>query len=175
MSGRQGFTLLELVVVMTIIALMAGAVAPRFADFAARREIAARANEAAALLVFARDWARAHGTAVLVQWQQDGAQVTAERDPDGAPGEFTPVQAGRDALLKLPAGLQVAELEEDGEPVELPYEVVFYPDGRAADLLLRLQDEDGRQQWVEYLGRYGVARLPETEEIEGDEADVPLP
>lgn len=175
MSGRQGFTLLELVVVMTIIALMAGAVAPRFADFAARREVAARAQEAAALLAFARDWARAHGTAVLVQWQEDGAQVTAERDPDGAPGEFAPVEVGREARLKLPAGLQVAELQEDGEPVELPCEIVFYPDGRAADLLLRLEDEDGRQQWVEYLGRYGVARLPAAEEIEGEEPDAPLP
>ena len=175
MTGRRGFTLLELVVVMTIIAVMAGGVAPRFADFAARREMAASAHEAAALLGFAREWARAHGTAVLVQWQEDGARVTAERDPDGAPGEFTPLQAGGEALLQLPAGVQIAALQEDGQPVELPCEVVFYPDGRAADLLLLLEDEAGRHQWVEYLGRYGVARLPEDGEIDEELADVPLP
>jgi len=168
--GGRGFTLLELVLVMTMIALMAGLVVPRFVDFAARSQLAAGGQQAAALLGFARHWALSRGVAVMVTWEQSGAVVSAEADPEGSPGEFTPLQAGRESRLALPEGITIASLQAGEGEQELPYESVIYADGTGEDLTVYLEDEAGHRQRVDYQGRLGRARVQA-----GEEADEKAP
>ena len=166
MSRQQGFTLLEMVLVMVILVIGAGVAVPRFADFTGRQHLAAAASQATAVLAFARDYARSHGVAVMVTWDQSLVTVSVEADPEGAPGEFTPVHAGWESLLRLPAGVTVADLLQGEESLELPWEQVIYADGTGEDLAVVLQDEQGHTRRLDYRGRLGTALVQE----EGEEA-----
>ena len=65
---RQGFTLIELVIVVVIVGIMAAVAAPKYAESTSRFRVRAAANRIAADLNFARRKAEASGTNQAVQF-----------------------------------------------------------------------------------------------------------
>jgi general secretion pathway protein H len=129
LERRQGFTLLEAVVVMVLIALVAGAAAQRLRPPSARvrLEIAARNFCATLRAARARAIATNSETSIVIDLARN-----AYASPVGAPGRFPP-----EALVTL----NVA-----GAPQLTPSRgaIAFFPDGGSTGGDMTLQTPDAR-------------------------------
>ena len=108
--ARLGFTLLELVVVMTIIGIVASIAVPRYANFVARGRADAAARRVVADLTFAQRLARQSGSTQRVSFSTDLDRYLLVGVPD-------PDHAGQDygaALLVDPYQARINSVDFDG-------------------------------------------------------------
>lgn len=112
--GNRGFTLLELLVVLTISTLALAVALPRFAALLPGAELKSYSRQTAALLRLARGQAIATGEEVALVLDQEGRQTRL---------------SGREAPYPWPeqVELRLAETTEPGQPG-----IVFYPDGTSS-------------------------------------------
>ncbi|MBI2933082.1 MAG: GspH/FimT family pseudopilin [Planctomycetes bacterium] len=134
-SRRGGLTLTELLVVMVVIAVVAGLVAPSFTGFFPGLKVQKAADELVAVLSKARTDAALtqHRYRLCVQVSDPPAYWLAyERDPLGEPGVFQRVAGAWGEPQALPEDVTLEALEGALEDVDAgPRYYEFRPDGTA--------------------------------------------
>jgi len=173
-GGRRGFTLLEMILVISVIAFLAWFAFPLMTAEAARRELPESANRLRALLIRTACAARTDGLRYRIRFRlEDEAEedeseedlrqpiVEVERDPYGAPNEWErvtepwarqPVLVGDVWCFRVRLGrpevadtLEEAFGPEEEEPV---YEDEQYEDEDYPPLVF---NPDGSSQWATFL------------------------
>ncbi|TMA69075.1 MAG: type II secretion system protein GspH [Deltaproteobacteria bacterium] len=147
-AERRGFTLLELVVTLAVIALAAGLVLPRLGD-ARGLELGAAARRLADTLAYARDRAILGGRPMRLVLDLDRGRWdlgTPARDPVAVIADFSPL--GRGAVL--PAGVRLAAVTAGGTPAATRgiAALDLEPDGDALPARIDLADASGRRASV---------------------------
>jgi prepilin-type N-terminal cleavage/methylation domain-containing protein len=137
-SGAGGFTLLELVLVMMIMALIMAVAAPSLAGFLRGRRSANAAGQILALGQYARTQSVSSGVVyrLAVDTTTQTYQLLVQR---GAEFILLGNEFGR--IHEMPVGV-TAQWQSTGG--EIPGYAEFYPDGRVACGILDLTDPDGR-------------------------------
>ena len=175
---QQGFTLLELVAVIVIVATLSALVGPRIAGSSDRLTLAADARVLLAAARRARMVAISEGRACsLVLWQGDdtGWSWYLEPDPDplarpqesmAASDQDMPMQQGEFGSLDLDT--QIASLSVAGEPEEMETEaaLLFEPDGRSRDYQVSLLHRDARGSTLMVSEATGLTNLQASDTLE---------
>jgi len=157
--GNRGFTLVEILVVMLLVALMAGAVIPLFGRRKEKEALRASALKLCDALAFCYSAAVTEARRYKWVWNEETRSWSCQReaDPLEAPGEFRPVFVGGRRDETLPPRIEVeglyfavkqdVEQGQEAEPVELPPEINFYPDGHCdtADVVLQVAPSEGEE------------------------------
>jgi type II secretion system protein H len=171
LSRRSGFTLIELMVVVVVMAILAGAVAPSIVSATRRTGLDATARKLADLLDFACAAAVARRQPVTVNLDAERhvcwAVTWAPRLPwlaeSETPEERTLVQ------LELPERIGVALVRDFGQ--EQPQQagqawetIRFAPDGTAEDVDVELRDDRENVKTIRVLFATGEVRMVEPED-----------
>lgn len=130
-NSPRGFSLLEVLLVLGLIALLAGLAWPSVAALQQRQELDQACREVIATVQAARRMALQFQTAVRVEYDMRGSTTTLW------------VSAGDDVLQQqLPQGVRVTASQRD----------VLWTcqrDGRIAGGTIRLQDDLGQTVWID--------------------------
>src|SRR5690606_234606 len=131
----RGFTLLELVIVLAIVALGAFVVAPNFSGMNART-FNAQVREANALLNYSRRTAVVTGQPAAAVFVTDGDEASAGEAATG-------LRRGTDEVWLRP-GIEVAYRDSAGQQVNVEnrVEIIFYPEGGSTGGELTLRQND---------------------------------
>lgn len=137
-TRRQGFTLLELVLVMVVICTVLAMASASLRGFFASRRTADAATRLVALTRYARSTAAAQGQEVRLNVDVDRSTVWLTTR---LTGPFVPLKNDLGRPWTMPEGTTV----EWVEPIEMdnPGVVTFYPDGRCDVVHLRLTGRQG--------------------------------
>jgi type II secretion system protein H len=135
---RQGFTLLELVLVMVIICTLLGMAAPSLRGFFLSRKTNETADRIIALARLARTTAVSQGSPcrLVVDAGRRTFYLTV-----GQAGQFERLQTSLGSPCVLPDGVDL-KLQVSGAQEGRGY-VAFFPDGRAEPATFRLKDIKG--------------------------------
>ncbi len=146
---RRGFSLIEIMVVCALIAIMAGAIIPRFGGGERRKRLEAAAATMSAAFHYCYSQAVVTGQRYRWQWDSEAGRgrFLIEKDPLEKSGEFTPVLVGGRQSEALPAGVELEGIyfavmkaaDEEGDEPDLPPEITFYPDGHCDSSYVVLQ------------------------------------
>jgi Tfp pilus assembly protein FimT len=155
-------TLLELVVVMTILVIVLGAVAPSLAGFLRGSQLRSLLRQVSSQFLYARNYAVSNGLLVRVSWDRDqqALELEAERDPAERPGEFERVRVSSLGRIVFPEDMEIADLEVNGES-NGETEVYFFPDGHTDSALVSIVHRDKE---------YSVEMAPLTGRVEVKDA-----
>lgn len=146
----RGFTLLEILVVVVIIAIMSGAIIPRIGNGMGRQQLEAAATTISSALTYCHSAAATESRRYRWVWdaQAQRARYLVEEDPLEAPGMFVPALVSQRRNEALPQEIElegiyfpVVRKNEDEPEVEMPPEITFHPDGHAtsAYVVVRLK------------------------------------
>jgi prepilin-type N-terminal cleavage/methylation domain-containing protein len=142
-SAKSGFTLMELVLVMLLMAVVAAVSAPNLRGFIAGRRSADTATEILAMARWARSQAISEGRVYQLNIDPSQGKVWVETvNPDGTTSETT---SDIGAPLQLPGGgkLQIdSDLPRGDNGAQIAR---FYPTGRTEPGTIRLTDDRGTQ------------------------------
>jgi general secretion pathway protein H len=127
-QSTQGFTLLELLVVMFLAAITIGVVATQFSGVASGFELKAESRKLAALLRHTRTRAISHSLSLGVVSLADGVQYQILPDGDE---------------VALPEGIYLSINPGADEVVFAQPGVYFYPDGSSSGGTLQLKSDAG--------------------------------
>ncbi|MDK2971066.1 MAG: hypothetical protein PWP23_821 [Candidatus Sumerlaeota bacterium] len=117
--GQEGFTLMELMVVLALLSVIAALVAPQLRGFVTGRASTEECRRFAALTEYARE--HAIGNAV---------RVALWVDEDGDSYGLRDTRTSRDIYTYQTAtGLTITPFDEEGEALEEDTELVIWPDG----------------------------------------------
>ena len=118
MALRRGFTLIELMVVLTILVLLAGLVAPSFTRQYHEAKLRSTVRDLVALMQYARSQAVVEGTTYRLNIDRDGGRVWVtyyETESEDASGESEPRFVEDETILgasrKLPDGVTIGEVQ----------------------------------------------------------------
>jgi len=144
---RNGFTLVELVLVCVVVGILLAATVPRFQHTADRLRTERSAFELTQLLRYARERALVEGQETAWVWHRTDRVVSIERvatsDPSGVTGASQgPEQSQPDAVRftqssPLPQGVEI-DVARDGQAVECSC-VRFFPDGQSEPTMLTIR------------------------------------
>ena len=169
-ARRSGFTLVELMVVVLVMAVLAGAIAPNIVSVAERRGLDRAAVQVRDLLDFAEAAAIARRKTVAVHYdpERNACWVVLEETFLPWLGEEPAAEARVLAAVRLPEQVSVAILY--GGAGEAPSRgdvrqgvIRFRPDATADEAVIELTDEDGRQETVRVRPSAGALIFAEEE------------
>lgn len=153
MAVPRGFTIVELVVVIVIIAVLSGMTVPQLAGSWGSASLRSAARDLLVTAQFARHYAATHRTRCrLVLHPTDGRYVLeAESDKETAEGGFEPVQSHAAKPGQLPSNVRFETLRilpRAGESRSDPQSsaVFFEPNGQADTAVIAITD--GRRFWT---------------------------
>lgn len=159
-KNTQGFTLIELMVVLVIMIATASTVLPNLAKFVQKIELNQAAEGLADAIRFGQLRALTKGKILQVRMEPTGYWLEEDRYQDNfsADKEFKPVfervkdRQGR--KRKLPQGINLA-------PYDTP--VLLFPDGRikVANIQICRREECLSVSQGQVMGQIEVAKLPE--------------
>jgi len=162
---RGGFTFLELLVVMTMIALITAAVVPVYgAGMNALRKRSVK-NELVGLIQYAQQQAVTESREYRILFDEEQKRywavrwVRAEEDEE----MFEPVEEAWGQERELPHHLSFKKLpKEKDEASKLPY-LAFYPSGSSGQAEIVVEDAGGRRQGfsIETTGALGKVKVEE--------------
>lgn len=187
-GSRRGFTLAELLVVMSIIVIMSAVAAPSFINLLSTSRLRAGARGVLAQCRYARDLATRERTYARVMFDPEGgvSQVEllekAEAAEPGSRGAVTPVGGSRGGVgltgdeqwvapgaalgapRRLPDGIEFDRMAS--RDAEGATEITFAPDGRGVDFFLTLRDSRDQTLAVHVSATTGTVRIiaPEDDE-----------
>ena len=184
---NAGFTLVELLLVVMILATTAALVAPSFRGFYAGRQLAAAAARLSVLLRRARTKAATEQLRVRLNIDPDSRiyWLTVEADPFEAPGAFVPPGDAWGRRFTLPNGVQLSRVTIDGEDAEpvafestsawtpksgSAYRIAFEPGGAAPDAVITItlasaeNENEMNAMQVRLRGLTGEVRIESAEE-----------
>ncbi|MCC2669330.1 MAG: hypothetical protein K0Q72_1801 [Armatimonadetes bacterium] len=173
---RRGHTLMEMLVVITLLTLFAGIVAPRFIASWSGAQMNAAVSAVRNDFAFAR--ARAASTGLRHQVMIDsssGELIVQPFRPEQASNPQAAATAGADYALqdKMPPRITVVDwqvsplgYDTQGAGAQAQSDVLtFYPEGRSDSALVVLEGADGRQRGVQVDGFTGEVRELTEEEL----------
>lgn len=134
---QAGFTLLELLIVILILAVIVGVAVPRFSRAFSHLELQVFAADVAKLLIYANKRAVVSGETLRIHFDVNGRRYwlaeVQEASPEGK-SERVPGKVGR--ISSVPRGVSLDPSAR---------EVTFYPDGRADrfEMLIFDDSQDG--------------------------------
>ena len=130
---RRGFTLIEIIIVLVVLAILVTALVPRFSQTARRLRVEKTAVELSGLLRYANARAVTQARNAAWVWNADSRRAQAGfLTVDGTLELFTERQAVTDTVDST---FQVTVTSDD-RPIE---QIDFYPDGTALDAQINLQ------------------------------------
>ena len=138
-TAHPGFTLLELVLVMVIIAITLAAVAPKLRGWSRGRELRNQADQFIYITRFARAQAASDGTTYRLTIDSNAGtyQLTKQEGPNfvAVPFDFGEAQ-------RLPEGYHVEIAAQQGAPTT-SNTIDFYSSGRTQTAQVRIVAPDG--------------------------------
>lgn len=151
-ASVRGLALFELVLVMIVLTVAAGILAPRFSDFMPSWRVRTTARRMVAWLVQARGEAASTGLRHRFVFDPAGRRYGLAREarPFREPGVFEPLP-GLWAAEELPEGveLSVQGFSDDGAGRRV---LEFRPDGTAREAALVLSNDRGDRSVVRVAG-----------------------
>ncbi|MBI4617775.1 MAG: GspH/FimT family pseudopilin, partial [Planctomycetes bacterium] len=188
-SRRSGFTLLELLLVLLVLAFFIGLALAAFSGGQARRDL----DHSAARLVSSLKWARERAILtgrrhrLVVAEDGDSAWLEDEADPLDEPGVFAPSEgpwgraSGFEKILEGEARVAEVALDLDPDPAEEAEEekglayFYFEPRGSSRDgriVLVAGEEDEELVRYVRVRSLTGKARVVEGEEDVDEEEDA---
>jgi len=162
MSAR-GFTLIELILVMAILAMVAAIAVPRLAGFSEGREYVAEWNRFTSLLRFARSQAIARAEPVEIQFDEHPARY---RIKDKKIQDKT-VRSPSEHVLAKKLIIEFPELDAASHRENGSVSIRFMPDGSVDEQSpsrIRMSEKDGhflRELEVDPVWGYTVPKTPQ--------------
>jgi type II secretion system protein H len=134
---RSAFTLIELILVLLLIAVIAGIVSPTLRGFSAGQKLRDTADRFVTLTRLARAQALATGQVhrVTIDTANNRCVVAAEVGQ-----QLTEISDGMDGAFEIPEGVHIQLKDAQGMPGDY---VQFYPNGRTQTASLRISMTDG--------------------------------
>jgi type II secretion system protein H len=157
-TGNDGFTLVELIVVVAIIAVLAGMTVPRLLGPVERMQLRVPARHLLAMARYARDYAATRGCECRLEIDQAAGQyaLRAASDPN-RPDEFTPLRTTEVKPGRLARSIRFGRIRISSpgrhEQADAARCVTFRPDGRCDAAIIEITD--GRRT-------YSLVILPDT-------------
>lgn len=146
--GAAGFTLVEIMVVVLLMALMAGAVIPAITPGKKFKELRNTAIQIADAWSFGHSSAATEGRRYRWIWDGEARRWHFQAESNSAEniGQFEPVSIVGRASESLPDGIGVVGVyfiirkdpADGGEGPEIPPEITFYPDGHSHSVYMVL-------------------------------------
>lgn len=151
--GRHsaGFTLAEMIIVVVVVAMIAGLVAPRMGAMFPDRQVRGAAEQLAAVFRRVRQEALMTVRRHYIDLQNAQYIVYVEEDPLGMPGEYSQASGTLGGVFLLP---ETVRIESSG-----PLRVMFQPDGSMDDATVTLVHEAGLRRTVTAGGRRGEVTI----------------
>ena len=146
-TGKVGFTIVELIVVVVLVGVVATMIAPRFSRGVGAARLRESARRLLATAQYARDFAvtrRCDCRLVLDENEQRYA-LACQEDPVHRPGEFSALRSGVGRAERLPEGLRFSRvwIEPRNRSDETSSQrdwIVFDPLGRADAAIVQITD-----------------------------------
>jgi type IV fimbrial biogenesis protein FimT len=160
MKKLTGFTLVELLITITIASILAAVAAPSFARLIRDTRLTTSANDLVAVLNLARSESAKRGTNVMVEansgttaWQ-GGWTVYVDANGNAAPdaGEVTRIGDALDGSLTLTGSLAVVQFRPTGTTTSAPTVLTF-------DLCNNRPAESDRRISISATGHVGVTTI----------------
>lgn len=169
MSRRAGFTLLELVVVLFILALVTALVAPAFSRSFGQAQLKAATRELAALCRFARTQAITSQGVLEVVLDRQTNSYWLNGIVQASPAQDTehPVQDRQARLRALPTGVTLKSVVIDTGPLREDERgsIIFFPQGSSTGGSIDLSDEKGRGYRIVVDPSVGLVRISAAEAV----------
>ncbi len=122
-GAQAGFTLLELLIVILLMAVVVGFSVPRFSRTFSHLQLQVFAYDVAKLLTYAGKRAVARGEMLRIHFDVEGRRYWLAQAQEGSPeGEFERVASKFGRISSVPEAISLDPSAR---------EVTFYPDGRA--------------------------------------------
>jgi len=166
--SEQGFTLYEVLIVMIVLVLVGGIVAPSFGNFLPSVRVRKAGDEPLATFSTARPDAALPSRRIRVVFAKTDPptyRMTYEPDPMNDPATFRAMPGDWGVPVALPEGVTVESLdgiETDGATSEEYLE--FSPDGTATAARIKLSHEGGDAVTIRIEAADGRAGVEEPEE-----------
>ncbi|HEX2830873.1 MAG TPA: GspH/FimT family pseudopilin [Burkholderiales bacterium] len=170
-TARAGFTAIELMVSIAILAILIGVTAPLLRDFILNSRLTGQANDLMTGLMMARSEAVKRGVSVMLCGKQNKGDTECGKDPKWTGGWFVAIDADRDG--KIDAGtvpLTTGEITGSNELENVPGvssgpkgAITYAPTGIATSgaSTMRICDsrDVGRLVTVSTTGRASVTKV----------------
>lgn len=177
-QSKASFTLVELILVVTIIAIMAGAVIPNFSGYLNTVTIKNAAETLAQIFRYARSLAIEQSAVSKVVIDSETRQISLliEVDPFNSPGQFAPAKLPISYPKEFRAKIAIANIVRMGIPTAaqpaaaiqqpqaqaqtpatapLQQELSFQPSGTTSDTLIYLVDQNEQMYTIGIVGLTG--------------------
>ncbi|MBN1943106.1 MAG: prepilin-type N-terminal cleavage/methylation domain-containing protein [Phycisphaerae bacterium] len=179
-NRQKAFTLVELIVVVVLVAVLAGMIAPRLWGAGRTASLRAAARRVQVAAQYARDFAatRRCDCRLVLDPQTGQFQLVYQADPEDRPDHFEPIQGGPGKADRLESGLHFADIRvepslprEDGEISD--QSIAFYPSGRSDAAVVQITDGRGTCSVLVFPSR-GRCRMVEgaVEQLPDDQLDL---
>jgi len=170
---RTGITLLEILIVMTILLIMLAFSIPSMKGLHQRNQLHTSAREVVALLKYARGEAVLGEKQVEVRFDVPGDRYRLdlrEQDESARRRDREQTRKTVEKIRYLPLKIHFLEITTQAEADEKSgiAGILFYPNGSATAATIVMQSERGRTMTIEVAGATGLSKaydgLPEVEE-----------
>lgn len=142
---KNGFTLLELMVVMALISMISVLVVPRLAGSLGKMNAETAARKIAASLRYARSQAVSQKIAYVSLFDFDKNRLIV-KNWQAEPGTLNPEPENRklEKIYDLPEGVKLAEVIAEKTDADV-FQVVFYPSGNSSGGEVIISDDRDRR------------------------------
>ena len=148
--GKRGFTLVELIVVVAIVSVLAGMIAPRVYNLSGSARLRGSSRRFLATVRYARDYAatRRCKCRLTIDTKEQAYTLTRQEDAEHDPNKFVPLEASLAKPQQLPDGLRFGSLRIEPSPsrpqddAHADY-IDFDPTGRADAAVIEITDGQG--------------------------------